>query len=69
MKNVIWEIVGYVGLALLIVGQITIGFNFWVGQTAYLIADAIILVLSHHSSFIGFSTAVLQSEEDMNQGP
>ena len=44
MKNVIWEIVGYVGLALLIVGQVTIGFSFWIGQTAYLIADVIILI-------------------------
>lgn len=44
MKNVIWEIIGYIGLALLIIGQVTIGFSFWIGQTAYLIADAIILI-------------------------
>lgn len=35
----IWETVSYICLILLIVGQITIGFDFWVGQVAYLIAD------------------------------
>lgn len=46
MKNVIWEIIGYVGLALLIVGQVTIGFSFWIGQVAYLTADILILIRS-----------------------
>lgn len=43
-KNVIWEIVGYVALGLLIVGQVTIGFSFWIGQIAYLIADIIVTI-------------------------
>lgn len=43
-KNVIWEIVGYVALGLLIVGQVTIGFSFWIGQVAYLIADIIVTI-------------------------
>lgn len=44
MKNKIWEIVGYVTLMGLIIGQITIGFNFWIGQLAYLITDVFILI-------------------------
>lgn len=43
-KNVIWEIVGYIALGLLIVGQVTIGFSFWIGQVAYLIADIIVTI-------------------------
>lgn len=39
-----WEFVGYTALVGLIIGQITIGFNFWVGQIAYLVADVFILV-------------------------
>lgn len=43
-KNVIWEIMGYIALGLLIVGQVTIGFSFWVGQVAYLVADIIVTI-------------------------
>lgn len=43
-KNVIWEIMGYIALGLLIVGQVTIGFSFWIGQIAYLIADIIVTI-------------------------
>ena len=44
MKTKFWEFIGYFSLAGLIVGQITIGFNFWIGQLAYLIADVFILI-------------------------
>jgi hypothetical protein len=43
-KNVIWEIMGYIALGLLIVGQVTIGFSFWIGQIAYLVADIIVTI-------------------------
>lgn len=43
-KNVIWEIMGYIALGLLIVGQVTIGFSFWIGQVAYLVADIIVTI-------------------------
>ena len=42
--NKIWEFVGYLTLAGLIIGQITIGFDFWIGQIAYLVSDVIILI-------------------------
>ena len=44
MKNKFWEFIGYFSLVGLIIGQITIGFNFWIGQLAYLIADVVILI-------------------------
>ena len=44
--NKIWEFVGYLTLAGLIIGQITIGFDFWIGQIAYLVSDVIILIRS-----------------------
>ena len=44
--NKIWEFVGYRTLAGLIIGQITIGFDFWIGQIAYLVSDVIILIRS-----------------------
>ena len=31
-------------IARLIIGQITIGFDFWIGQIAYLITDVIIMI-------------------------
>jgi hypothetical protein len=43
-KNVMWEIMGYIALGLLIVGQVTIGFSFWIGQIAYLVADIIVTI-------------------------
>lgn len=43
-KSVIWEIMGYIALGLLIVGQVTIGFSFWIGQIAYLVADIIVTI-------------------------
>lgn len=43
-KNKFWELVGYIALAGLIIGQITIGFDFWIGQIAYLVTDIIIMV-------------------------
>lgn len=39
-----WEIIGYIALAGLIIGQITVGFNFWIGQGAYLIADILVTI-------------------------
>ena len=42
MKKKFWEIIGYISLVGLIIGQITIGFSFWIGQTAYLISNIII---------------------------
>ena len=44
MKQKFWEIIGYISLVGLIIGQITIGFNFWIGQTAYLISNIIITI-------------------------
>ena len=44
--NKIWEFVGYLTLAGLIIGQITIGFNFWIVQIAYRVSDVIILIRS-----------------------
>ena len=44
MKKKFWEIVGYISLVGLIIGQITIGFSFWIGQIAYLISDIIITI-------------------------
>lgn len=43
-NNIIWEIMGYIALGLLIVGQVTIGFSFWIGQVAYLVADIIVTI-------------------------
>lgn len=43
-KEKFWELVGYITLAGLIVGQITIGFDFWIGQMSYLATDVIIMV-------------------------
>ena len=44
MKKKFWEIIGYISLAGLIIGQITIGFSFWIGQIAYLISNIIITI-------------------------
>ena len=44
MKQKFWEIIGYISLVGLIIGQITIGFNFWIGQIAYLISNIIITI-------------------------
>lgn len=44
MKKKFWEIIGYISLVGLIIGQITIGFSFWIGQTAYLISNIIITI-------------------------
>lgn len=45
MKNEkFWEFINYLCLAGLIIGQITIGFMFYVGQTVYLITDILILI-------------------------
>ena len=44
MKQKFWEIIGYISLVGLIIGQITIGFSFWIGQTAYLISNIIITI-------------------------
>lgn len=41
MKERFWEIMGYVVLGLFIVGQITIGFNFFLGQACYFVGDII----------------------------
>lgn len=39
LQNNIWEIVGYLTLALCIFGQITVGYVYLVAQIAYLIAN------------------------------
>ena len=45
MKNEkFWEFINYLCLAGLIIGQITIGFMFYLGQTVYLITDILILI-------------------------
>ena len=44
MKKKFWEIIGYISLVGLIIGQITIGFSFWIGQIAYLISNIIITI-------------------------
>ena len=44
MKEKFWEIIGYISLVGLIIGQITIGFSFWIGQIAYLISNIIITI-------------------------
>ena len=44
MKQKFWEIIGYISVAGLIIGQITIGFSFWIGQIAYLISNIIITI-------------------------
>lgn len=41
-----WEIVNYIALVGLVVGQITIGFFFYVGQITFLVTDIVILVRS-----------------------
>lgn len=41
-----WEIVNYIALVGLVVGQITIGFFFYVGQITFLATDIVILVRS-----------------------
>lgn len=44
-KNlIIWEIIGYLGLALCLFGQITIGKWYLIAQFAYLIANAMAVV-------------------------
>ena len=42
--NTFWEIINYFCLGGLIIGQITIGFLFYVGQTVYLVTDILILI-------------------------
>ena len=37
----IWEIVGYISLALCIFGQITVGYIYLISQAAYLIANIV----------------------------
>ena len=44
MNNKFWEFLNYVTLVGLIVGQITIGFFFYIGQITYLVTDVIILI-------------------------
>ena len=42
MKNErFWEIANYIGLGLLIIGQIVIGWSFWIGQASFLVANII----------------------------
>ena len=38
-KNLIWEIVGYITLALCIFGQIAVGYMYIIAQCAYLVAN------------------------------
>lgn len=41
-----WETVNYIALVGLVVGQITIGFFFYVGQITFLATDIVILIRS-----------------------
>ena len=41
-----WELVNYVALIGLIIGQVTIGFFFYIGQITFLATDIIILIRS-----------------------
>ena len=38
-KETVWEIIGYIGLALCVFGQIAIGWVYLVAQCAYLLAN------------------------------
>lgn len=38
-KNLVWEIVGYIGLILCVFGQISVGYTYLIAQAAYLIAN------------------------------
>ena len=40
-KDKFWEIANYIGLGLLVIGQIVIGWNFWIGQGSFLLANMI----------------------------
>lgn len=37
--NNLWEIIGYICLALCVVGQITVGYTYLLAQIAYLVAN------------------------------
>ena len=43
-KELAWEIINYVSLALCIFGQVTVGYLFMIAQIAYLIANVLGLV-------------------------
>lgn len=47
IQNNIWEIIGYLCLALCIFGQITVGYLYLVGQVAYLIANILAVFRNH----------------------
>lgn len=42
----VWEYMGYISLALCIIGQITVGYFYLFAQTAYLIANGVGVVRS-----------------------
>ena len=42
----VWEIINYICLGLLIIGQVVIGFDFWIGQSSFLLADIFLTVRS-----------------------
>ena len=44
MTNKIWDNVGYIVMALLLIGQVTVGWLFMVGQGAYLIGNILNVV-------------------------
>lgn len=65
-----WELVNYMALIGLIVGQVTIGFFFYVGQITFLATDVVILIRSiaikqnksdiiKNSAMTGIAAAVL----------
>lgn len=53
-KNVIWEAVGYLTLAMCIFGQITVGYIYLVAQGVYLVAN---LASTIRSFALGLPTA------------
>ena len=44
MKNKVWDNIGYVVMALLLIGQVTVGWLFLIGQSAYLIGNVLNVV-------------------------
>lgn len=38
-RNILWELIGYITLALCVFGQIAVGYVYIIAQTAYLIAN------------------------------
>ena len=44
MENKIWDNVGYIVMGLLLIGQVTVGWIFMIGQGAYLVGNILNVV-------------------------